>query len=528
MSEPKRPSRSLAGIAGIVAVATLISKLFGLVRQQAIAAEFGVGAAVDAYNYAYVIPGFLFVLLGGINGPFHSSIISVLAKRPREEAAPLIETVTTLVGGALLLLTFLLMLLADPLVQIIAPGTSPEVRAIAVEQFRIMAPLALFSGLIGIGFGTLNASDQYWLPSVSPLFSSITVIIGVWFFADQFGATVLAWGTLAGALLQWLVQIPAQWQSGMGTLRLRLELNRPGVKEIWKLMGPATLSSGMLLVSVYISLFFASQLPVGAASALGYAQLLFLTPLGILSNVILVPYMPIFSRLAAPEHWSELKGRIRQSLILTAITMMPLGALMMALALPAVRIVYERQQFDFAASQLVASVLLAYAVGMFFYLGRDVLVRVFYGLGDGNTPFILSLWGLGLNAIFCFLFTKTLGVAGLALATAGVNIISMAALLWILHRRLHGLSWRELGIPIAGLGIISILTGIIVWAVFVGCQQLWGTEGLFLQLGQLAIAGLVGSGVFVACLTRLRLPEVDLLVQRLRQKFGRTSAGDVD
>jgi putative peptidoglycan lipid II flippase len=505
-------------------MATIISKLFGLVRQQAIAAEFGVGAAVDAYNYAYVIPGFLFVLLGGINGPFHSSIISVLAKRPKEEAAPLIETVTTLVGGLLLLVTIILMVFAEPFIQLIAPGTSPEVKAIAVEQFRIMAPMAVFSGLIGIGFGTLNAADHYWLPSVSPLFSSITVIIGVWFFADQYGPEVLAWGTLAGAVLQWIVQIPTQWRSGMGTLRLRFNFNQPGVKEIQHLMGPATLSSGMLLISVYISLFFASQLPVGAASALGYAQLLFLTPLGILSNVILVPYMPIFSKLAAPENWGELKQRIRQSLVLTALTMMPLGALMAVLALPAVRIVYERQQFSVEDSRLVASVLLAYAVGMFFYLGRDVLVRVFYGLGDGNTPFVVSLWGLLLNAVFCFLFTKQFGAAGLALATAGVNFVSMAGLLWVLNKRLRGLPWREGGLPILGLAIGSIIAGIASWIVLLGCQRFLGTEGLLIQLMQLAIAGLAGLAIFAIFATRLRLPEVDLFVNRVRQKFFKRSS----
>ena len=80
-------NRSLRRIALIVAVATALSKLAGLVRQQAIAAAFGVGAAYDAYNYAYVLPGFLLILLGGINGPFHSAMVSALARRPREEGA---------------------------------------------------------------------------------------------------------------------------------------------------------------------------------------------------------------------------------------------------------------------------------------------------------------------------------------------------------------------------------------------------------------------------------------------------------
>jgi putative peptidoglycan lipid II flippase len=92
---------------------------------------------------------------------------------------------------------------------------------------------------------------------------------------------------------------------------------------------------------------------------------------------------------------------------------------------------------------------------------------------------------------------------------------------------LRGLNWRTIALPILGLGIISILTGIVSWGVFVGCQRIWGTEGLWLQLGQLAITGLIGSGVFMVCLIQLRLPEVDLLAQRIRQKFTKKSREDL-
>ena len=97
--QEKKTARSFAGIAGIVAAATLISKVFGLIRQQTVAAAFGVGAAATAYSYAYIIPGFLLILLGGVNGPFHTALVSVLAKHEKEEAAPIVETVTTLVDG---------------------------------------------------------------------------------------------------------------------------------------------------------------------------------------------------------------------------------------------------------------------------------------------------------------------------------------------------------------------------------------------------------------------------------------------
>ncbi|MGF1534922.1 MAG: murein biosynthesis integral membrane protein MurJ [Elainellaceae cyanobacterium] len=534
---PKAPqSRSLINIAGIVAIATLISKVFGLVRQQAIAAAFGVGAAVDAYNYAYVIPGFLLILLGGINGPFHSAMVSALAKRDRDEAEPLVETMTTLVGGALLVVTVLIFVFANTLIDLVAPGLSQsdaglEIRAIAVSQLRIMSPMALFAGLIGIGFGTLNAADHYWLPSISPLFSSSAVLLGLGglalglgreITAPQYallGGMVLAWGTLGGAILQWLVQVPVQWRSGLGKLRLRFNLRQPGVSDVLRVMGPATFSSGMMQINVYTDLFFASFIPQ-AAAALSYANLLVQTPLGIVSNVILVPLLPVFSRLAGPENRAELKDRVRQGLMLTAVTMLPLSALIMTLALPAVRVVYERFAFDQQASRLVTSVLIAYGAGMFVYLGRDVLVRVFYGLGDGATPFRISIANIFLNAVLDYWLVDAFGAPGLVLATVGVNLVSMALLLWLLNRRLGGLGWQSWLRPFGGLLLASGVTGAVSGAVRLGLEHVLGTSGFGPQFLALAGGGLSGLAVFTAIALRLDIPEVRLLADQIRRKLG--------
>lgn len=554
MSEDKKKSRSLAGIAGIVAAATLISKVFGLVRQQAIAAAFGVGVAFDAYNYAYVIPGFLLILLGGINGPFHSAIVSVLAKRNKEESAPLVETITTLVGGLLLLVTIALILFAEPLTNLVAPGlnispaqaaaegvdfqTIQLTREIVIQQFRVMAPLAFLAGLIGIGFGTLNSADHYWLPSISPLFSSTAIIGGIGILAFYLGGDitnpkyaltgglVLAWGTLAGAILQWLVQVVAQWRSGLGKLRLRFEFNRPEVKQVMRVMGPATLSSGMLHINVYTDLFFASYIPQ-AAAALGYSGLLVQTPLGIMSNMLLVPLLPVFSRLADPENWPELKERIRQGLILTGLTMLPLGALIVALAVPIVRVVYERGAFDPQASEFVAQMLMAYGLGMFFYLGRDVLVRVFYALGDGDTPFRVSTVNIILNGLLDFILVKSFGAPGLVLATVGVNISSTIALLWLLDRKLNGLPLLQWSKAIASIAVASILAGLAAFATATAIGSIWasqqivGIEGFLIYVMQLCIGGCAGLLVFALLAIILKLPEIDILVDRLRQKFGK-------
>lgn len=523
---------SFAGIAGIVALATLISKVFGLVREQLIAAAFGVGPIVNAYAYAYVIPGFLLILLGGINGPFHSALLSVLAKKDRQSAGPLVETVTTLVSCCLLLVTIVLAIAAPLCIDLLAPGLTETVREMAIQQLRIMSPLALLAGLIGIGFGTLNAAEEYWLPSISPLFSSITIVIGmvylIWQLGEsinapeylQLGSIVLAGGTLLGGILQWLAQLFAQLKAGMGRFRLSFNWRVPGVTEVLKVMIPATFSSGALYINVYTDLFFASYLD-GAAAAMRYANFIVLTPLGIISNMILVPLLPRLSRLSAPESREELKLRIRQGLILTALTMLPLTAIFVSLALPIVQLIYQRYAFGVDASRLVAPVLMVYGLGMFFYLGRDVLVRVFYALGDGETPFRISLANIFLNLVLDYVLVNLYGIPGIVLATVGVNIVSMMVFLLILDRRLSGLPLVSWGMTLLSLFAATLGSGLIAWLTNQGLHSLLGVENFWLLLLTVIVSSLVSIGVFMAIASTLKLPELEMLTNTLLAKIKR-------
>ncbi|MBM5816961.1 MAG: murein biosynthesis integral membrane protein MurJ [Cyanobacteria bacterium K_Offshore_surface_m2_239] len=513
---------SLKRIALIVALATALSKVAGLLRQQVIAAAFGVGAAYDAYNYAYVLPGFLLILLGGINGPFHSAMVSVLARRPRQEGAYVLAAINTLVGAALIGITLLLVVAADPLTTLVGPGLDAVRHDIAVLQLRWMAPMALFAGLIGLGFGALNAADEFWLPAVSPLLSSLSVIVGIGLLWWRLGAAitlpseavlggiVLAGTTTLGAVLQWLIQLPALARQGLNQVRLVWDWRHPGVREVLKVMGPATLSSGMLQINVFVDLFFASGIS-GAAAGLGYAGLLVQTPLGLLSNALLVPLLPVYARLTAPEDRPQLIARIRQGLMLSNASMLPLGALMIGLAGPIVALVYERGAFDHRAAVLVASLLVAYGVGMPAYLARDVLVRVFYALGDANTPFRWSVGGIGMNALFDWLLVGAplpgqglllpklyFGAPGLVLATALVNILTGAGLLLVLHRRLQGLPLRDWSLDTLKLLLAAAAGGVAAWGLAFRVQWPTGLFGLLLQNGicaalALGIYGLLGS-----------------------------------
>jgi len=170
-------------------------------------------------------------------------------------------------------------------------------------------------------------------------------------------------------------------------------------------------------------------------------------------------------------------------------------------------------------SYLTASVLIAYSVGMFFYLGRDVLVRVFYALEDATTPFRISVVNIFLNALLDYLLVGPFGAPGIILATVGVNVISTIAMLWILNHRLQGLPIREWSLLSGGLALASAIAGLTAWGTLRWTESLWGTEGLGILLLQLLAAGLAGFVVFCLFVVQLRLPEVTQLGDRLRQKL---------
>ncbi len=530
--------KSLVSIARVVAIATLLSKVAGLARQQIVAAAFGLGTVATAYSYSYVVPSFFFILLGGINGPFHSAVTSVLSRQQdRKKIAPIIESVTTIVGLILILASVLLIIFAGQFIDLFAGGLkkglevqqSTAIRNIAVEQLQIMAFMTLLSGLIGIGFGTLNAGDMYWLPSISPLLSSVTVIGGLGWFLWQFGTKtgtlenarlggqVLAWSTLAGALLQWIVQVVVQWRSGLGTLRWRLNLRQKEVREVLGIMLPAVLSTSMLQINLFTDLTFAASIP-GAAPAFASANLLVQVPLGIVSSFILTPMMPIFSRLVEPHHWPELKDRIRQGMILIGLTMMPLGAMIIALALPLVQVAFERGNFTNQNSQFLASILVVSASGMFFFLGRDLLIRVFYALGDGKTPFKVSILNIFVNLGLDFLLYKPFGAPGITLSTLGVNLVTFVIFSVILNKRLKGLPWADLGFPLFGILGATAISGCATWAI----GQFWQQNlphNLFSLIAELVVAGGIGLVLFGLISTQIGIPEVDILIGRIRQKL---------
>ena len=509
---------SLTRIAGVVAIATALSKGMGLARQLLIADIYGSGEAYSSHNIAYIVPGFLLILLGGLNGPFHSATVSVMKKREGQDSVALVETLSTLAAIVLGVVALILLLAADGLVYLLAPGVSLETRQLAAEQLRIMAPLAILAGQVGIGFGALNAAEHYLLPSLSPLLTNVAVIAALIAFGEKTNPTILAWGVLVGALLQWGAQLGLQKQLGITRLRPRLDWHRPEVRAVVALVVPALISSGAVHINVYTDTFFASFVPGDRTiSNLAYAQLLYLTPLGILSNALLVPLMPFYSSLAVPDRWPELRQRVRQGLVATGLSILPFAMLLAVLAMPVVRLVYERGEFTPETTVEVAALLGAYAIGMLFYLGRDVLVRIFYALEDSRTPLKISVVAIVLNAVFDWIGIRLIGAPGLPLATAGVNL---AAVIWLgiaLRKQIGVWPWRQTLWDLGRLLGVLAIAALATWQVQALLDARWLTDSFAMTSIKLGLAATVGLGVYAAGALMLRFPEVELVAARLRR-----------
>lgn len=509
---------SLTRIAGLVAIATALSKGMGLIRQLLIADIYGSGEAYSSHNIAYIVPGFLLVLLGGLNGPFHSATVSVMKKREGQDSTALVETLSTLAAIALGAVALLLVFAADGLVYVLAPGVSPETRRLAAEQLRIMAPLAVLAGQIGIGFGALNAAEHYLLPSLSPLLTNVVVIAALVAFGEVTDPTVLAWGVLVGAIVQWLAQLGLQKRLGLTRFKIRLDWHRPEVKAVVTLVIPAIISSGAIHINVYTDTFFASFVPGNRTiSNLAYAQLLYLTPLGILSNALLVPLMPLYSSLAMPDRWPELRQRVRQGLVVTALSILPFAMVLAVLAQPVVRLVYQRGAFDSATTFEVAALLAAYALGMLFYLGRDVLVRIFYALEDSRTPLKISVVAIVLNAVFDWIGIRLVGAPGLPLSTAGVNAVAIVWLGWGLRKHVGTWPWRQTLWDLARLIGCVAIAAVVTWQVQSSLNGLWLADDFASSLVKLSLSGGVGISVFAGGTLWMGLPEVQLVVARIRR-----------
>jgi putative peptidoglycan lipid II flippase len=455
--------RQLARRAGLVSAGVFASRILGLAREQTFAVLFGAGRELDAFVTAFRIPNLMRDLFA--EGALSAAFVTTFTQRMEKDGAPAAWRLANLVVNALAVVVGLLTLLgiwfAPALVHFIAPGFSeiPGKVELTVEMTRIMFPFLLLVALAAVAMGVLNTCNVFGVPAAASAFFNLGSIVGglgaaVWlapgYVESVFGAgrgavqpdaaaraiTGMAVGTLVGGLLQLLVQVPSLWRVGF-RWRPALDPGDAGLRQVLRLMGPATVGAAAVQVNVLVNSNFASYLGDGAVSWLNVAFRFMQLPIGLFGVAVGTVALPALSRHAAQNDVHALRGTLRQALALTAVLSIPAAAALAAFGVPIIGLVYQHGHFQQADTVASAEALAGYALGLAGYAGIKVVTPAFYALGDARTPMHVALASIAVNLALNWLFVRQLGLGhlGLAVSTSLVALANFALLSGILRRR---------------------------------------------------------------------------------------------
>ena len=520
---------SLLKAAWLIAFVTIISKFVGFLRDICVANFYGAGLVSDAYFYAYQIPSLAIILMGGVGGPFHSATVSVFAKlvnpndtMPTEKVNKLFNTFLTGTFIVFALLSIIIFIFSEQIMEFIIHSNNTELINLASNHMRIMTPVILIGGIIGIYYGLLVTYKNFLLPNISPVMMSLSIIaiIGIT-KGDEFG-TLLAIATTIGAILQFVVQAPAVQKLGF-KLKPNFEFkNNPEFKNLVELVFPAALSSTIGQIYVYVDMFFASQLREGAWTAIGYANRIFQFPVGILMTAFLVPLFPIFSRLVGEKNFEEVKYYFHKGVGLLNFVAIPIMFAIILLAHDMVQIVFQRGQFDSDATYMVSQALIFLSFAIIPYVFRDSVTRIFYSFNDSKTPFIIAFSSIILKFLLNALFINKLGIAAITLSTSLVTLINATLLGCILLKKIN-LGYKSYFISLSKMLGAAIIAFAINWGIY----TIWSidTNNWFLLLFKTLTIFILSMTTYVALSAIFKIEFVGELIERIknyiRRKFNK-------
>jgi putative peptidoglycan lipid II flippase len=425
---------------GRFSLATIISRLTGLLRETALAALFGASGSMDAFVAAFRIPNLLRDLFaeGALSAAYVPTFIEKLKSDGKEEAFKLTSAVLSILMVVVGAIVVLGIILAPYFVKLYVSGFSgdPAKLNLTIQLSQIMFPFLLLVALAVASMGTLNALGKFGIPAVAPaVFNIITIIIAVCF--SQFfnpPILVLAIGVVIGGLGQFAVQLPQLMRAGF-KFHFHLPFRDEAVRRILKLILPAALGGAAWQVNVVVGTWIASHLETGSISSLYYALRLIHFPLGIFGVALAVVSLPEMSHLVSSGDNTGVGAAQRYSSRMVIFLLLPSVAYFFGAAEAIVALAYQHGHFTWADTIDVSLALRAYGIGLVFFGLVRVTAQVFYAYKDTKTPVLISLVAVATNIILSLVLLNSLKFAALALATSIAAIVNFSLLYYYSHRK---------------------------------------------------------------------------------------------
>jgi len=513
-SGKENSSVNLLKSSSIVSAMTLLSRILGLVRDVVLANLLGASLAADVFLFAQKIPNFLRRLFA--EGAFSQAFVPVLKDFQHNRSAAalrgFINRITGTLAIILLVITFLGVFGSSALVSLFGFGFigNPEKFELADLLLKITFPYIFFISLTGLCGSLLNSVHRYAIPAFTPVLLNLSLISAAIIAAPLMAqpAIALAWAIFIAGVLQLLLQLPFLWREGL-LPKPQWGWSDPGVKRVLKLMLPALFGVSVSQINLLIDTMIATSLITGSISWLYYSDRLLEFPLGVIGIAIATVILPNLSRKHAQSSVEDFSAMIDWALRLVVLVGIPAAIGLIMLSEPLMLSLFQHGSFNTADAYKGSLSLIAYSIGLTFFMLIKILATGYYSRQDMKTPVRIGVISMVTNIVLNIALYKPLGHVGLALATsiaAAVNAI-------LLYRGLRKTNTYQ---PEKGwfiwngrllLASLAMVTTLWLLGEPVSVWQQWSLGQRVLQL---VIEIPVAMGAYVLCLLLLGLRVKDL------------------
>jgi putative peptidoglycan lipid II flippase len=533
--------------ASVIALATVISRICGYLRDQRVALLLGTSPAADSFILAFRIPNMIRRMTG--EGALGASFIPVftgyLRGKPQRETWQFAQRVFWDVAVILTVIAALGCVFSSQIVGSLTLLGGSHVRwDLAIYLNRIIFPCVFFLGLAALAGAILNSFHRFGLAA------STSILFNVVFIAFSFGvvyrpivnwappayrtpAVALAVGIVVGAALQLLMQLPALAKLGM---RFRPDVNfaDPGVKKVGKLMVPVFFGMGVFQVNFFVDTIFAasSRMPEGSISSLYIADRLMELVLGSYAIALSTALLPTMSHQVAEGKHDEMKQTFAFALRVASFITIPAAVGLILLRVPITQVLFEHGEFTARSTSLTAHALLFYSLGLPAFAAIKLITPMYYSTQDTLTPTKVGAYSLvlhvALNIVLLFGFGRYLWNASPALASSLAAYFNFAALFVIFRGRYGSLGSAAIFNALGKMALCAVAMSAVCFAA-VKFSHLATLQHFLAKAAWLIGIIVVSVGIYFGLAWALRceeLPELFLLLRRA-QPTAATSSLDV-
>jgi len=509
---------------GATAIATMVSRVLGLVREMAYAQFMGTKWVAGAFVLAFQIPNLFRRLLG--EGALTAAFIPVFKHKEKTEGeAAMWHSANAVISG--LLVVSSIVVLAGMLGISVALGLFRFEAAktiLMLQLLRVMFPYLLLVCFAAVCMGMLNARGHFFIPALGAALLNVVMIASVYWIAPRLGELPeqrifgLAIGVLIAGVAQALFQMPLLFRDGFRFRWVR-PWNDATVRHVVKQMLPGTIGVAAFQINVMLAngfTYFAVDPEIVAA--FNYAVRLMELPQGVFGVSLAMYLLPTLAGLAAEKKYPEFRTTLRDGLGYLLFINLLATILLVSLAEPMIRLLFEHGEFDVAATRRTGLALVALAPGLLAFSGVNILARAFYALGDTRTPMKISVFCLVLNAVVTLPLVWYLREVGLGLANTITGIINVGLLAFALRKKLAKLEWQELRRHFLPLAAGALAAALATWGARRFWEQRYGHGDSWTRLGEVFLPMTLGTLVYFALAFACRNPFAHDFVALMRRR----------